>query len=169
LIKKSTFNNLLVNSAFYPALYHVRLKTYGDSSLFELPNAERCERASLPKPSPVSSIAQVVADELLLAAEHRGITLQQWVILPNELHALIGLPKDPTAFPGNHSTSKPRLLTAFVATFKAATAKRINLLRNQPGAWVWQRSYNEQLIKDELTLSSLQHKLLNLEEIVMSS
>ena len=165
----------------------MQLKTYGDSCLFERPNLELPGHTSFLKSPSVSSIAQIVADELLLAAEYHGITLKHWVILPNELHALMTLsddhhssvggrlrdrvtsPRNRAAFSKNHTTSKPRWLTTFIATFKAATAKRINLLRNQPGALVWRRSYNEQLMEDGLMIFRLQHKLLNLEKIVMSS
>lgn len=169
----------------------MRLKTYNDSCLFELPSIDVpnnvSEHISLLQPSPVVSIAQIAVDELLLAAEHSGIGLEQWVIVPNALHALIDLQdhrhdglgerlRDSEAFQrnrkasqGNRSTTKPRILTAFVARLKAATAKRINLLRNQPGSLVWQRSYNEQLIEDELMLSRLQHNIRNLDNIVTSS
>jgi REP element-mobilizing transposase RayT len=193
LIKKSKLNNPPVKAA----LYYVQLKTHNDSCLFELPtiavsNAAPNDvsndvpgRASSLKPSPVVSIVQIAVDELLLAAEHSGITLEQWVVLPNALHVLIALQdyrhdglgersrsafqRNRKAFQGDRSTTKPRILTAFVARFKAATAKRINLLRNQPGSLVWQRSYSEQLIEDNLMLSRLQHNIRNLKEIVISS
>jgi hypothetical protein len=188
LIKNSKLNNPSVKAA----LYYVRLKTYNDSCLFELPSIgvpnDVSERISVLQPSPVVSIAQIAVDELLLAADHSGISLEQWVIVPNALHALIDLQdhrhdglgersRDSEAFQRNRkvsqgnrsSTTKPRILTTFVARLKAATAKRINLLRNQPGSLVWQRSYNEQLIEDELMLSRLQHNIRNLDNIVMSS
>jgi REP element-mobilizing transposase RayT len=173
LIKNPKLNNPSVKAA----LYYVRLKTYNDSRLFELPNIELAECLSSeyvsPKPLPVASIAQIAADELLLAAEQRGITLEQWVILPDAIHALISLQDQRSDFLekrlGDRNTSKPRLLTAFIARFKAATAKRINLLRNQPGSLVWQRSYNEQLIEDELMLLRLRNNIRNLEKVVMSS
>jgi hypothetical protein len=195
LIKKSKLNNPPVKAA----LYYVQLKTHNDSCLFELPTIavsndapndvsnDVLGRASSLKPSPVVSIVQIAVDELLLAAEHSGITLEQWVVLPNALHALIALQdyrhdglgerlRDRTAFQrnrkafqGDRSTTKPRILTAFVARFKAATAKRINLLRNQPGSLVWQRSYSEQLIEDNLMLSRLQYNIRNLEKVVISS
>jgi REP element-mobilizing transposase RayT len=181
LIKKTKLNKPSVKTA----LYYVRLKTHNDSRLFELPSGDLIEWDSsdcLSSVSPLSkvSIAQIAADELLLAAQQLGVTLEQWAILPDALHALISLQDhrhdfleksicNGEAFPWNRNTSKPRSLTTFIARFKAATAKRINLMRNQPGSLVWQRSYKEQLIEDELMLSRLRNNISQLERVVMSS
>ncbi|MEM9266406.1 MAG: hypothetical protein AAGA46_12845, partial [Cyanobacteria bacterium P01_F01_bin.13] len=48
---------------------------------------------------------------------------------------------------------------SFVAAFKAAAAKRINLVRGVPGAPVWQRGYQEQRINDPQTLTRIRHLL----------
>ena len=40
-------------------------------------------------------------------------------------------------------------LGAIVGSFKSAATKRINELRNTPGAPVWQRNYYEHIIRDE--------------------
>ena len=53
------------------------------------------------------------------------------------------------------SPPKPRALSSFVAGFKAAAAKRINLVRGIPGAPVWQRGYQEQQINDRKTLERI--------------
>ena len=45
--------------------------------------------------------------------------------------------------------------------FKAAAAKRINLVRGEPGAPVWQRGYQEQRIDDPKTLERIRHLLLH--------
>ncbi len=141
----------------------MELKTHSGNSLFGLPDAD----------SPninqdlASSLAQIVADELLLAAVHRGITVKQWVVLPDAVHACVLLQahsRDP-----HEGAGKPRLLTSFVAGFKAATAKRINLRRNQPGSAVWQRSYKEQLIEDERVLQHLTEKISAAGGVVISS
>ncbi|MEL7350926.1 MAG: hypothetical protein AAF171_27070 [Cyanobacteria bacterium P01_A01_bin.116] len=154
MIKKTPFNNRSVEAA----LYYVRLKTHSGASLFDL-----SEETSLTS----TSAAQIVADELLLAAGDRGITLDQWVIVPDAIHALVFIREnrpDPEA-----SVGKPRLLTSFIASFKAATAKRINLIRNQPGSPVWQRSYNEQHVEDEYMLSRLRARISSADRVVVSS
>jgi REP element-mobilizing transposase RayT len=49
---------------------------------------------------------------------------------------------------------KPRCLGSFIAGYKAAATKRINLLRGTPGAAVWQRNYFEHVIRDEEELQA---------------
>lgn len=46
-------------------------------------------------------------------------------------------------------------------TFKAATAKRINNLRNTPGGPVWQRNYYERVIRDERELERARKYILD--------
>lgn len=162
------------------ALYYERIKTYNSSRLFdsqnnclkntvvekpaiaylqtEQPAAEALETAlnkSLRK-SFSSVLSKIVSDELLIAASCRGITLDQWVIVPDALYALILVQEDRPDF--DITSGKPRLLNAFVAGFKAATAKRINLVRNQLGSPVWQRSYQEQQVEDDFMLARLRKK-----------
>lgn len=47
---------------------------------------------------------------------------------------------------------EPGSLAAVVRTFKSAAAKRINRLRNTPGAAVWQRNYDDRVIRNEREL-----------------
>lgn len=129
-------------------------------------NLETEPEKLLPK-SLSSVLSKIVSDELLLAASCRGITLGQWVIVPDALHALILVQEDRPDF--DITSRKPRLLNAFVAGFKAATAKRINLIRNQPGSPVWQRSYQEQRVEDEFMLARLRKKMNTADNIVESS
>ncbi len=129
----------------------MRLKTHDSDSLFKL--EESYEQA----PSPHSP-ARIVADELCqVGTSYKGITLDQWVLEPDSLHALVSL--QPKHLKQATESAKPALLTAFVAGLKAATAKRINLIRNEPGSPVWQRSYKEQLIEDDVMLFRLRKKL----------
>jgi len=112
-------------------------------------------------------LAKIVADELLQAIIiHRGIQIDQWILEPDSLHALVALSEDR---PEQSAKGKPRLLTAFVAGLKAATAKRINLMRNELGSSVWQRSYQEQRVEDDMMLSRLRKKLNESNSVVMSS
>ncbi|MEL6602850.1 MAG: hypothetical protein AAFP20_06445 [Cyanobacteria bacterium J06614_10] len=149
-------------SSLQSALYYVRLKTHDSSSLFGSADSAEADYSSLPV-----SFASIVAEELLQATlRHRGVQLDQWVIEPNSLHALVSLHE---IRPQQETKGKPRLLTAFVAELKAATAKRINLMRNQPGSPVWQRSYKEQLVEDDMMLFRLQKKLSESDSCVLSS
>lgn len=151
-------------SSVETTLYYVRLKTHGSNRLFELPEnlrAERSESSVL-----MSAPAKIVADELVLsAADHPGVTLDQWVIVPDALHALVCLQDRADS---DAKVGKPRLLTSFIAGFKAVTAKRINLVRNQPGLPVWQRSYKEQRMEDELMCARLRKRLEMIDSVMIS-
>ena len=50
-------------------------------------------------------------------------------------------------------------LGAIVGSFKSATAKRINNLRETPGAPVWQRNYYEHVIRDEDDLNRIRQHI----------
>ncbi|WP_017301718.1 transposase [Nodosilinea nodulosa] len=52
-------------------------------------------------------------------------------------------------------------ISSFVAGFKAAATKRINLYRNAPGTPVWQRNYYEHIIRSEASLERIQHYIQN--------
>jgi len=49
----------------------------------------------------------------------------------------------------------PRSLASFVAGFKAAAARRINLLRRSPGRPLWQRNYYEHVIRNREDLDEI--------------
>ena len=52
-------------------------------------------------------------------------------------------------------------IPSFVAGFKAAATKRINLHRRAPGTPVWQRNYYEHIIRNELALEGIQGYIHN--------
>ncbi|MGD1899651.1 MAG: hypothetical protein ACFB16_22240 [Phormidesmis sp.] len=139
----------------------MRLTTHDSSQLFGQDRAidDSCDDMQ-------ASLADIVAGEMYQAAgSHRGVAVDQWVLEPDALHALIALAEER---PNQEVKGKPRMLTSFIAGLKAATAKRINLMRNQPGSPVWRRSYKEQLIEDETMLARLRKKLDDSSNVVIS-
>lgn len=108
----------------------------------------------------LSGVGQIAADEWQRSAQaYTALNLDKWVILPNRLEGIVSLRESMTA---NHYGShghKPRLLSSFVASYKAAAAKRINLLRNTPGCPLWQRGYQERFIPDATILKRVQQTL----------
>jgi len=42
-----------------------------------------------------------------------------------------------------------------IGAFKTASTKKINLLRDTPGARVWQRNFYEHIIRDERDLQAI--------------
>lgn len=94
-----------------------------------------------------------------------GVTLDAWVVMPNHFHSVVvlngnhvGMERWGQGMPWPHpvfraSPSKKRRgvdsqsLGAVIGSFKSAVTKQINLLRNTPGAKVWQSSYYDHLIR----------------------
>ena len=105
----------------------------------------------------LNGIGQIAADEWQRSAKaYMNLKLDKWAIWANRLEGIVSLRE--TANTGNYrgGGSKPRLLTSFIASYKAAAAKRINLLRNTPGSPLWQRGYQERFIPDNTLLKRVQ-------------
>ncbi len=113
-------------------------------------------------------LGQIVADEWQRSSEIRQeIEFDAWVIMPNHLHGIVVI--ETTAelsggvgangrspLRGVAPSMKPRSLSSLVAGFKSATTKRININRNAPGTPVWQRNYYEHIIRNDLSLQTIQ-------------
>jgi REP element-mobilizing transposase RayT len=117
----------------------------------------------------LNEYGQIVSEEWMRSTDIRQeIDFDAWVIMPNHMHGIVVInPPDTTPPPvGAHGRAplpcapqrigiayrKPRSLSSFVAGFKSATTKRINILRHAAGTPVWQRNYYEHVIRDETSL-----------------
>ncbi|NJL45256.1 MAG: hypothetical protein HC922_04900 [Leptolyngbyaceae cyanobacterium SM2_3_12] len=107
----------------------------------------------------------VVADEWVRAGANRpGIQVDRWQVTPSSLESIVLLQSNSAIGIGSGCLSllpgqKPWLLSSFVASFKAAAAKRINLWRNQPGQPVWQCGYQGQIIPNSTRLTQMRARL----------
>ena len=87
-----------------------------------------------------------------------NIELDEFVIMPNHVHGIIviavgaGLKPAPTKRHG-----LPEILRAL----KTFSARRINEMRNTPGASVWQRNYYEHIIPDDGSLNKIREYIVN--------
>jgi putative transposase len=132
--------------------YLVKLYTHNHEDLFGNVTADRrCE---------LNGIGQIAADEWQRSARaYTHLTLDTWAIWPNRVEGIVTLREAENSGNYHHSGDKPRLLNSFVASYKAAAAKRVNLLRNTPGSPLWQRGYQDRLIPDQLMLQRVQQAL----------
>lgn len=83
------------------------------------------------------------------------VTLDAFVVMPNHVHGMIIIHEPVGAQHAapldlkTHPHVVPGSLAAVVRSFKSASTKRINLLRETPGNVLWQRNYHEHIIRDE--------------------
>lgn len=109
----------------------------------------------------LNGIGQIAADEWLRSAQaYPTLGLDEWIILPNRIEGIVSIREasEPRRY-GESAKLKPRLLSSFIASYKAAAAKRINLLTNAPGSTIWQRNYQERFIPDDLSLQRVRQML----------
>ncbi len=138
------------------AFYLVRLTTYDHQALFgTVVDGQLC----------LSDLGRVAADEWHRASKGvRGIELDCWEISAHQIQGIVAVRELPGSQgygmgDSGKGSVKPRSLSAFIAAYKAAVAKRINLLRDCPGSPVWQRSYQEQKLTDINTLQRVRSML----------
>jgi len=54
-----------------------------------------------------------------------------------------------------------RSLSSFIAGFKSAVTKRINLMRQETGTPIWQRNYYEHIIRNQESLFNIRNYIIN--------
>ena len=91
-----------------------------------------------------------------------------FVVMPNHVHLIVILTDDdpsrgtacraPTPMFGKPI---PDSLPTIIRSFKSAATKRINTLRDTPGASVWQRNYYERIIRNERELDAVRRYIID--------
>jgi len=105
-----------------------------------------------------SSIGAIVLQEWHKSFEIRDeLYCDAFVLMPNHLHAILRV-KNPTPRGVNPDTGgkpnvgvayrPPKSISSFVAGFKSAATKKINVLRNTPGAPLWQPRFHDHIIRN---------------------
>jgi REP element-mobilizing transposase RayT len=110
-----------------------------------------------------SRIGRIVEEAWLdIPNHHTHITLDALVLMPNHIHGvlLIG-DAGRTGAAGRAPTlnafvpARSGSLSAIVRSFKSGSTRAVNLLRNSPGAPLWQRNYYEHIIRNDENLSAI--------------
>jgi putative transposase len=120
-----------------------------------------------------SLVGECAAAVLQTLPQHFPVTLGEWVIMPNHLHAILVLEGDsskgeasgmeitlkelkslPDASPLKSIPSRPKgtksgSLNAIIQNYKSVSTRRINFLRGSPGKTLWQRNYYEHIIRND--------------------
>ncbi len=86
---------------------------------------------------------------------HVPQTPQQYEYVPPPFAPPTFGPKPYAPTPHCVPPRKPKSISSFMAGFKSAATKRINILRDTPRTPVWQRNYHERIIRDELALNNI--------------
>jgi putative transposase len=91
--------------------------------------------------------------------------------MPNHLHGIViinehilGLGDENQNILGARNAplrQEPNSISSFVAGFKSAVTKRINLLRDNRDVPIWQRNYYESIIRDEQSLLAIREYIRN--------
>jgi len=111
-----------------------------------------------------------VAEKCLLEMpEHFTHTeIDYHVIMPNHVHVIIIINdicrgtacRAPTdQHEANEQFGKPtrKSLSTIIRSYKSAVTKEINIIRNSPGAKIWQRNYYECIIRTEKEMHEIRN------------
>ncbi|MDD5088399.1 MAG: transposase [bacterium] len=88
------------------------------------------------------------------------VELDEFVVMPNHIHAILFLQDEPSNIAPSVSSSRGGLseaqpdrasasLSEIIRHFKTTSAKAVNRARRTPGHPVWQRGFHEHVIRNE--------------------
>ena len=138
-----------------------------------------------------NAYGRIVEQEWLASPAIRDeVEIDAFVVMPNHVHGIIwiktanlagapgatahdatprgGSPRHvgahgraPLRKVGSAPYRPPRSLGSFVAGFKSACTKRINVARGSPGVPVWQRNYYERVLRNEDELNAARQYIID--------
>ena len=98
-----------------------------------------------------------------LEKQYAHVEWDQWVIMPNHMHAIIvlhgrgALQRAPT----ESQPVKTKSLGQLIGMYKTVSTRRINEFRNTPGIIVWQRNYHEHIVRNDDELIRIRRYIAN--------
>ncbi len=98
----------------------------------------------------------------------KEITLDEFIVMPNHLHAIVWI-NNPPEFASKETERSsndliciiPRSLGSMMIGFKSSATSRLNRMRNTPGCSVWQRSYHDHIIRNAQELQAIRAYIQN--------
>lgn len=122
----------------------------------------------------LNAAGRAVADKWIkIGVIRHAIDLDEWVVMPNHFHGIVVIAGggDPARDRGTarrcpyggKQFGQPvsGSIPTIVRSFKSAATKRINELRDTPGAKLWQRNYWEHIIRNESELHRIREYIRN--------
>lgn len=88
--------------------------------------------------------ASVQRSMLYLSENTAGIKLEKWVIMPNHVHLLVNVLKDPTGCSG--ASEMPRPANGVIPKFLSSLKRFTN---RENGVQLWQNGYYDHIVRDE--------------------
>ena len=146
--------------------YFVTICTYGRACLFgEI-------ESGLMR---LNEYGKIVASEWMRSAEVRlEIECDEFVVMPNHFHGIVRIvgandirpnhvdaEDEERAYCHTPLRTPSRNIGAMVRGFKGAASRRINGIRNSPGAPVWQRNYYEHVIRNDADYNCIAEYVAN--------
>ena len=116
----------------------------------------------------LNQYGQIARSEWLRSSTIRQeIELDEYVVMPNHFHGIVIINppgangRSPLQQTSKRPSMKPKSLSSLMAGFKSSVTKKINSIRNTPGAKVWQRNYYEHIIRDRQLLQKIRQYIAN--------
>ncbi len=113
----------------------------------------------------LNDVGHIVRDAWLwLPGQYPHVMLDEWILMPDHLHALIVLSGEPAPGSAGAPTAvvtRLKPLGQLIGAFKTVSMKHVNRARNTPGAVLWQRNFWERVARNNGSLNRLRQYIRN--------
>lgn len=111
----------------------------------------------------------VYATWLSLPEHYPHVRLDAFVVMPDHVHGILTLDgthiEADQGVEGGSEGVAPRLrpgsLPVVIRAFKSAATREVNVLRNTPGASLWQPRYYEHIVRDDADMERIRRYIVN--------
>ncbi|MBU2213617.1 transposase [Patescibacteria group bacterium] len=131
----------LKNHRYMCGTYFVTINAVNGKCIFgEVVNGRMC----------LNEFGKIVRDEWLRTEQLRNnVLLDSFIVMPNHFHGIIRIDDGRRKLhPRHFGKPIPDSLPTIIGSFKSTVTRRINMVRDAPGAGVWHRNYYEHVVRD---------------------